>query len=99
MGVASDGARLACSAMRACFAGVRSQHSVARNEDDNFSWWISGKASSCFFFQVYKNTIHGDIKLKKIAGEFYWDRGAGVKAGRVWECGECGGARLRIWCK
>ena len=34
------------------------------------SWWVTGKKTSFFFFMVYKNTLHGDIKLKKIAGEF-----------------------------
>ena len=34
------------------------------------SWWVTGKKSSFFFFMVYKNTLHGDIKLKKIAGEY-----------------------------
>ena len=29
-----------------------------------------GQEDAFFFFMVYKNTLHGDIKLKKIAGEF-----------------------------
>ena len=43
---------------------------LARNESDMVSWWVTGKKSSFFFFMVYKNTLHGDIKLKKIAGEY-----------------------------
>ena len=64
-----------CFTCAAMFEFVRCP---ARNDEDLFSWWVTGKATSFFFFMAYKNTLFGEIKLKKIAGEFKpsWDRKA-----------------------
>ena len=43
------------------------------------SWYVTGKATAFFFFYLYKESIHGQIKLGKIAGEFSWTQGKGVR--------------------
>ena len=50
-------------------------YTSARNDDDKVSWYVTGKASAFFFFYLYKESIHGQIKLGKIAGEFSWTKG------------------------
>ena len=50
-------------------------YTSARNDDDKVSWYVTGKACAFFFFYLYKESIHGQIKLGKIAGEFSWTKG------------------------
>ena len=50
----------------------RACHTPARNSEDFVAWYVTGKDSAFFFFYLYKEHLHGQIKLGKIAGEFSW---------------------------
>ena len=51
------------------------------------AWYVTGKASSFFFFYLYKEHMHGQIKLGKIAGEFTWSSKVGdLLCVGVWVC-------------
>lgn len=33
------------------------------------SWWITGRAQSCYFLVLFKASVHGQVKLQKMAGD------------------------------
>ena len=57
--------------VRVWVAWLLAFNAIVRSSDSNTSWWISGKAVSCFFFLLHKDSLHGEIRLKKVAGEYH----------------------------
>ena len=44
---------------------------TCRNDTDTTSYWMTGRGSqSVFFFVFERHTVHGNIMLRKIAGEY-----------------------------
>ena len=42
---------------------------ACRNSADPTAWWMSGTADSLYFFVLFRSTVHGDIRLQKMAGD------------------------------
>ena len=40
-----------------------------RNEGDNISWWMTGRKDSLHFYVLFRSSLHGQIKLQKMAGD------------------------------
>ena len=42
---------------------------VARSEDDQTAWWMTGMKDQIYFYVLYKSTMHGQVRLQKMAGD------------------------------
>lgn len=42
---------------------------LARHHEDAQSWFMTGKADSLFFLVLFKASVHGQVRLQKMAGD------------------------------
>ena len=42
---------------------------LARRDEDMVSWWITGTREQLYFYVLYKSSIHGAVRLQKMAGD------------------------------
>ena len=67
---------VACSGR--VFRGVDCGHQqrslfVARGSGDRVQWWMTGRAEALFFFILYRTSVHGQVRLHKLAGDYQKD--------------------------
>lgn len=42
---------------------------VARHDTDMMSWWMTGRREALFFLVLFKSSVHGQVRLQKMAGD------------------------------
>ena len=47
---------------------------LARRDTDTVSWWMTGKKECLYFLILFKSTIHGQVRLQKMAGDMQEER-------------------------
>jgi len=44
---------------------------IRRRKNELEAWYVSGRQDHCFFYILVRSDVHREVKLRKIAGNYY----------------------------